>query len=133
MSMAPPLLQNRLDVHDRKQFEIKLEYQPSGAEPTPRYLIDAYLFLPASLNVDVDTYPRSSFYADIHNYVRLKTPVLTYEEILTTTHSPLVKLEDRVQLGQLHPESELVYQAKLLSCVMRGALRRFSQAVAESC
>ena len=85
--MGPqPLLQNRLDIHDRKQFEIKLEYQPSGTDPSSKYLVDAYLFLPASLNVDEDTYPRADFYADIHNYVRLKTPVLTFEEILTAEH-----------------------------------------------
>ncbi len=132
--MGPqPLLQNRLDIHDRKQFEIKLEYQPSGVDPSSMYLVDAYLFLPASLNVDEDTYPRADFYADIHNYVRLKTPMLSFDEILTAEHSPLVRLEEKLQLGQLKPEAELVYLAKMLSCVVRGCLRRFSREVDEWC
>ena len=129
----PPLLQNRLDIHDRKQFELKLEYQPSGSDPSSKYLIDSYLFIPASLNVDVDTYPRSDFYADIHNYVRLKTPVLSFEEILSGEHSPLVELEKRIQSGEINPQSELVYQAKMLSCVVRGALRRMAQDVSSHC
>jgi hypothetical protein len=130
---SPPLLQNRLDIHDRKQFEIKLEYQPSGTDPSSKYHIDAYLFLPASLNVDQDTYPRADFYADIHNYVRLKTPVLTFEEILNEKHSPLIKLEKRVAEGVLQPETALVYQAKMLSCVFRGGLRRFAQSISAQC
>ena len=59
MSLAPaPLLQNRLDVHDRKQFELKLEYQPSGADDETRYLVETYIFLPASLNIYAETYPK---------------------------------------------------------------------------
>jgi hypothetical protein len=131
---APPaLLANRLEIHDRKQFEIKLEYQPSGTDPTSKYHVDAYLFLPSSLNVDQDTWPREAFYTDIHNYVRLKTPILSFEELLTAEHSPLVKLEDKVKLSQLHPQGELVYQAKMLSCVFRGALRRFSREMNAAC
>lgn len=126
-------MQKRLDIHDRKQFEIKLEYEPSGADPHAKYLVDAYIFLPASLNVDQETYPRAQFYADIHNYVRLKTPVLSFEEILSSEHSPLVQLEERLQEGNVQPESELVYNAKMLSCVYRGALRRFLRGVDQAC
>src|SRR6476661_4060845 len=94
VSQAPtPLLQNRLDIHDRKQFEIKLEYQPSGADDETRYLVETYVFLPASLNIDAETYPRADFYADIHNYVRFKTPVMTLEEVLSSHSSPLANLE----------------------------------------
>ncbi len=131
--MSPtPLLQNRLDVHDRKQFEIKLEYQPSGADDETRYLVETYVFLPASLNIDAETYPRASFYADIHNYVRFKTPVMSFEELLFMDRSPLVKLEAGLRTG-LVAESELVYQAKMLSCVFRGLLRRFAAGVDEQC
>jgi hypothetical protein len=131
-----PLLNNRLDVHDRKQFEIKLEYEPApGAEA--KYLIDTYFFLPASLNITPETYPHEDFYADIHNYVRLKTPVLTLTEILEGP-SPLKKMEATALLVPGSPrgktdETDLVYQAKLLSCVFRGALRRFSKAIDERC
>ncbi|AKJ05462.1 hypothetical protein ATI61_102522 [Archangium gephyra] len=133
MSQAPaPLLQNRLDVHDRKQFEIKLEYQPSGADDETRYLVETYVFLPASLNIDAETYPRASFYADIHNYIRFKTPVMTLEELLSSDVAPLARLEAGLLTG-LVSEAELVYQAKLLSCIFRGALRRFANGVDEQC
>jgi hypothetical protein len=131
-SPCPPLLQNRLDIHDRKQFEIKLEYQPSGADDETRYLVETYVFLPASLNIDEETYPRAAFYADIHNYVRFKTPVMGLEEVLASDGSPLAKLEAGLRTG-LSSEPELVYQVKLLSCIFRGALRRFAQEVGARC
>ncbi len=124
-----PHLYNRLEIHDRKQFEIKLEYEPCATDAKSRYLIEAFLFLPASLNVDADTYPRQDFYADIHNYVRLKTPVFSVAEILAAASSPLLKLERILAQDLPSPESEIVYQAKLLSCVFRGALRRFVRTV----
>lgn len=131
MSQSPAPLQSRFEVHDRKQFEIKLEYQPSGADET-RYLVEAYLFLPGSLNIDAETYPRADFYADIHNYVRFKTPVMAVEELLSSDASPLVKLEAWLRTG-LGSEVDVVYHAKLLSCVLRGALRRFAIGVESRC
>lgn len=132
MPSPESLLHNRLDIHDRKQFEVKLEYQPSRTDPTSKYHVETWLFLPGSLNVDAETYPRHDFYADLHNYIRLKTPVLPLQDILDAHDSPLVKLEKRAS-GTPGREEDLVYNAKLLSCVFRGALRRFEQDVDERC
>ncbi len=132
MSQEPAPLQSRFEVHDRKQFEIKLEYQPSGADET-RYLVEAYLFLPGSLNIDAETYPRADFYADIHNYVRFKTPVMAVEGLLSSDASPLVRLEAWLRTGLGSEVDVVVYQAKLLSCVLRGALRRFAIGVEARC
>ncbi|MDY7225209.1 hypothetical protein [Hyalangium rubrum] len=129
---SAPLLQNRLEVHDRKQFEIKLEYQPSGADDETRYLVEMFLFLPASLNIDAETYPRADFYADIHNYVRFTTPVMGLDELLGSAGSPLLRLEAWLKTG-MGTEVELIYQAKLLCCIFRGALRRFAKLVDARC
>jgi hypothetical protein len=132
-STVQPLLENRLDIHDRKQFELKLEYQPSGSDPQSEYYLDAFIFVPSSLNITQDTYPRDDFYADLHNYVRLKTPTLSLEELLLSDLSPLAQLEQRIALGLMGPESEIVYDAKMLSCIFRGAMRRFSKGVHDRC
>ena len=130
-----PRLSNRLDIHDRKQLELKLEYEPSRDTGSARYLVEAFFFLPTSLNVDEENYPRADFYASIHNYVRFKTPVMSLEELLHAPSSPLVLLETGLApgVGAVRAESELVYHAKLLSCVLRGALRRFAQGLEASC
>ncbi len=92
------------------------------------------MFLPASLNVDTENYPRQAFYADIHNYVRLKTPVLEMDGILCAETSPLRELERELEgVPQQPRQAELVYLAKLLSCVFRGALRRFAASLDQRC
>jgi hypothetical protein len=127
------LLDSKVDVHDRRQFELKLEYQPSGTDDESEYLVETILFIPSSLNVNSDTWPRERFYADLHNYVRLKTPVLSFDEILTGRHSPLVQLEERQLLGLMGTEAELVWDAKMTACVFRGALRRFARSMKKRC
>ncbi|MCC6333433.1 MAG: hypothetical protein IT380_05540 [Myxococcales bacterium] len=127
------LLDSKVDVHDRRQFELKLEYQPSGTDDESEYLVETLLFVPASLNVTQDTWPRDRFYADLHNYVRLKTPVLSFDELLGGRHSPLVQLEDRKVLGLVGSEAEVVWDAKMLACTFRGALRRFARGVKKEC
>ena len=127
------LFDTKVEVHDRKQFELKLEYQPSGTDPKSEYFVETLLFIPRSLNIDAETWSRDQFYADLHNYVRLKTPVLSFDEILTGSHSPLVQLEQRLPLGLMGPVSEVVYDAKMLACVTRGALRRFSRGMKKEC
>lgn len=124
-------LWNRVDIHDRKQFELKLEYQPEAGQRS-KYLVEMFMFMPASLNVTAETYPRQHFYSDIHNYVRLKTPVMSLEDVLSSEHSPLVKLERRLE-GGVVAEADIVYQAKLLSCIFRAALRRLVGAVNAHC
>jgi hypothetical protein len=127
------LLDSKVDVHDRRQFELKLEYQPSGTDDESEYLVETLLFVPSSLNVTQETWPRDRFYADLHNYVRLKTPVLSFDELRTGRHSPLVQLEERQVLGLMGTEAELVWDAKMTACVFRGALRRFARAVKRQC
>jgi hypothetical protein len=126
------VLYNRLDVHDRHKFELKLEYQPSGQDSSAEYRVEMFMFLPTSLNVDAENYPRQFFYWDIHNYVRLKTPVLELSEILGAETSPLTRLE-RLASDGAASQRDLVYQAKLLSCVLRGAVRAFSNRVDACC
>jgi hypothetical protein len=132
VSLPRPLLSNRLDIHDRKQFELKLEYQPNPGTDAS-YLVEAFLFLPASLNITSDTYPRGEFYGDIRNYLRLKTPVMELNELLQSGQSPLDRLERWAPSSLLQSQPELIYEAKMLACVFRGALRRFTRAVLEGC
>ncbi len=126
-AQADELFETRLDIHDRKQFELKLEYQPSGTDSKSEYFVEATLFIPRALNIGPDTWPREAFYADLHNYVRLSTPELSLEALCSSPQSPLLQIEQRVSHGPLGPESELVYDAKMLGCIMRGGLRGFQR------
>ncbi len=123
-------LEERVKVHDRNQFELKLEYQPSGAEAECKYVVEAYVCMPASLHITAETLPSGDIYADIHNYVRLKTPEMTWPELLAVPDSPLVRLGEafgRVERGE--DAAELVYLCKLLASVFRASLRDTARAI----
>ena len=82
----------RIAVHDRYQLELKLGYPLAPGKQT-RYLIDTYLFLPASLGVNSSSYTSRDFYRDIQTYIRMKTPSFLMEQILAAPDSPLRRCE----------------------------------------
>lgn len=133
------LISTQLEVHDQRQLEIELDYHPAGTGPRTEYQIDTTLFIPRSLNVDEATWPRDMFYRDLHNYVRLKTPSMPLADLQTKPASPLRQLEAHPWYGlpehrkridhadparqQQELDAEMIYDAKMLACVFRGALR----------
>jgi hypothetical protein len=121
----------RIGVHDRHQFELKLEYTPPPGRSESRYTVETYLFAPASLNLDAETVPPQVLYRDIHNYVRLKTPDMTWGELIERDDSPLQALGPALEgmIAGAGP-GELTYECKLFACIVRGALRDFASATA---
>lgn len=113
-------------MHDRKQLELKLELQPSAEAKRVRYRLELFFHVPGSLYINADTYPKADVFAGVHNYVRLKTPNLSFHELLTSKASPLVGLERWTAGESTATEDAIVQRAKLLACVVRGALRRFA-------
>jgi hypothetical protein len=118
----------RITVHDRYQLELKLGY-PLTPNKQTRYLIDTYLFLPASLAVNSTTYSSKEFYRDIQTYIRMKTPRFTLEQIFTDQRSPLLRCESLLQSGiaQLRQEDELFLGDgfRILRAVVKSAVRAY--------
>jgi hypothetical protein len=117
----------RIAVHDRYQLELKLGYPLTPGKQT-RYLIDTYLFLPASLGINSSTYSSKEFYRDIQTYIRMKTPSFLLEQILTAPDSPLRRCEallgeyrDRLQADD---EQMLQDSFRVLRAILKSAFRR---------
>ncbi len=71
-----PQIHKNFEVHDNFHFEMKLDYWLK-LNKRDDYQVELYLFLPNSLGLNHQSYPRNAFYDDIKNYVRLKTPELS--------------------------------------------------------
>ncbi|MFH0901036.1 MAG: hypothetical protein V2A73_10440 [Pseudomonadota bacterium] len=128
--LRKPLLDRRIGVHDRHQFELKLEYQPAAEQRQCRYLVEAFVCVPGNLNLTPDTVPPAELYADIHNYVRLKTPELSWQELQTSADSPLVRaLADAPAVSQGGEPRRFGHECRLYACVFRAALRGFCEQV----
>jgi len=124
------LIEGRLEQHDRNQFEVKLDYTIDRAKAKNRYEVNAYFFLPKSLGVDAQTYPKAQFYSDIQAHIRFKTPGLSLQDLARTDagDSPLGKILrslDSPSRGAARPgqQARLSQELRLVGCLMRANLR----------
>ena len=119
-------IQQSVKHHDQYQIEIKLDYELHADQKT-RYQIATYFFVPQSLGITPQTYPRQTFYQDVQSHIRLKTPSLNLREFTEGERSPLCIIEKMVckadWLSDLAVHEQLVTQMKLLSAMLKSALR----------
>jgi hypothetical protein len=69
-------------LHDRFQFESKFDFiVDAETEERPKtYQVDIYFFIPRSMGVTSDTFPRDRFFAGLTHYLRVQTPELSWRE-----------------------------------------------------
>ena len=119
-------IQQAVKHHDQYQIEIKLDYELHADQKT-RYQIATYFFVPQSLGVTPDSYPKHAFYQDVQSHIRLKTPSLNLREFTDGDRSPLRKIEALVRhstwLSEPAQHEQIVTQMKLLSAMLKSALR----------
>lgn len=119
-------IQQSVKHHDQYQIEIKLDYELHADQKT-RYQIATYFFVPQSLGVTPQTYPRQTFYQDVQSHIRLKTPSLNLREFTESDRSPLRIIEKLVHQGNWVSDTavhdQIITQMKLLSAMLKSALR----------
>jgi hypothetical protein len=91
--------------HDRYQIELKLDYELGKGEKT-HYRISTYLFFPKSLGINEESYPKSEFYRDVKNYIRIKTPILSLRDLIESDVSPLSAVQKIVHEANWYQDDE---------------------------
>lgn len=114
-------------ARDKWQFALKSEFFPQQGKKTSLYIQEFYLFIPNSLQINANTYPKESFYLDQTNLIRYKTPEFTFAELLNTNNddSPLTRINRICD----HPDAPtnqdaLSDELKLLANIVRSTLRQ---------
>ena len=116
------------DIHDRYTLEFKIGYSRSdeNAEVSD-FVMDTWLFLPDSMNINQGTYTKVNFYRDFRAMMRLLTPVFTLEEIASPTCLPLSRLKEwcSALAKEINTENEKAYehQIKMFCSIARSAYR----------
>lgn len=67
-------ISGRVTQHDKYQVEMKFVCPIDHSRKVNDYHIDVFFFIPRNLQVDAQSYPKEKFYADLTDYLRLKTP-----------------------------------------------------------
>lgn len=113
------LYQGLIHFRDKHQFELKSEFLHIPGISTLDYAQEFYIFVPEALQINSSTYSKEQFYQDQTNFIRFKTPVFSFDELLTSPLSPLVRLHQ----AQSQSSQKAKDETKLLGCIFRSTLR----------
>ena len=125
-------MEETLRIRDRFQFDLELGYPFPRDVPRVEYELEAYLFLPSTLGINRDNYSKANFYDDLDAHIRLRTPSVSLDAIISSAGGPLSRLNNSVLrlCERTNPTTieRFVVQVKLFCCVVRKSLRKFVNA-----
>jgi hypothetical protein len=120
------MIQQSAISHDRYQVELKLDYELDRGEKT-HYRISTYIFVPRSLGITEESYPKSELYRDIKNYIRIKTPELSLRDLIDNDISPLKVVQKILQQPSWYLSdelnSQLTHALRLFGAMFKSTLR----------
>ncbi len=80
-------------IHDRTHLEFAIDYPTSDREM--QYVWEAYFFAPQSFQLNSDTYDKKAIYEDLHSYVRLAAPNISFSKLASNApDAPLSWVRD---------------------------------------
>lgn len=112
--------------HDRYQVELKLDYQVDRGKET-HYRISTYIFVPRSLGITEESYPKNELYRDIKNYIRIKTPRMSLRDLIDGNTSPLRTVQQIIEQPSWYLEdalnNQLIHAVRLFGAIFKSSLR----------
>src|SRR5215212_9213342 len=112
--------------HDRYQLELKLDYQLDQGKET-HYQISTYIFVPKSLGITEESYPKNELYRDIKNYIRIKTPEMSLRDLIEGDTSPLQTVQQIIEQSSWYLEdssnNQLIHALRLFGAMFKSSLR----------
>ncbi len=112
--------------HDRYQVELKLDYELDRGKKT-HYRISTYIFIPRSLGITENSYPKAELYRDIKNYIRIKTPEMNMRDLLDSNVSPIRVIQQIIRQPGWYQDDEsnrkLIYELRLFGAMYKSSLR----------
>ncbi|MBN2693688.1 hypothetical protein JXR93_03410 [bacterium] len=121
------MIEEIVKIHDKHQIEIKLNYKLEENKKFADYIIDTYMFLPNSLDINRETYSKQNFYNNIQSYIRLKTPTVLIQNLVKGECSPFDRLEKIVESvvknSTRFEDSDYEHQIQIYCSIFKSALR----------
>lgn len=120
------LIEGNIQLRDKFQFELKSEYSPHAEKKDNLYTSEFFIFVPASLQINPQTYSKQQFYYDQTNFIRLKTPRASIKDLYDTTKptSPLSQIKAVAQTENGSKFALVLNELKLYANIVRSTLRK---------
>ncbi|MDO4510390.1 MAG: hypothetical protein Q4B68_01050 [Bacteroidales bacterium] len=114
-------------IHDRFSIEFKTSFVARRKVKENDFSAYMWFFVPYSLDINQETYPKSRFYQDIKSYVRVKTPQFLLQDIVGGSGVPFDRLKTAFQNLASTPTrtatKEYEYQVKMFAAITHSAAR----------
>ena len=113
--------------HDNFSVEFKFGYNCIEDGITDKFSVNAWMFVPNSLDINPENYGKKQFYRDIKSNVRLITPVYLLREIAQDSSQPLTDLRKSIERVTDNPKPSDIdsyqYHLKMFAAIFKSALR----------
>ena len=113
--------------HDNFSVEFKFGYNCIEDGVKDKFSVNAWIFVPNSLDINPENYGKNQFYRDIKSNIRLITPVYLLRDIAQDTSLPLVSLRRALEAVVANPSTSSMntyeYQLKMFAAIYKSALR----------
>ena len=113
--------------HDNFSIEFKFGFNCKEDGVRDDFSVNAWMFVPNSLDINPENYGKKQFYRDIKSNVRLITPVYLLRDIAQDSSLPLVSLKRALENIVSSPSQESLdayeYHLKMFAAIFKSALR----------
>ena len=113
--------------HDNFSIEFKFGFNSKEDGIRDDFSVNAWMFVPNSLDINPENYGKKQFYRDIKSNIRLITPVYLMREIAQDSSLPLVSLKRTLENIVISPSQENLdayeYHLKMFAAIFKSALR----------
>ncbi|MBR2400612.1 MAG: hypothetical protein IKB03_02485 [Tidjanibacter sp.] len=116
--------------HDNFSVEFKFGFEGTPETKSDEFVVNTWIFVPNSLDINPQTYGKDQFYRDIKSNVRLITPVYLLRELSDRESLPFVSLRRSFERLASMPTVENIEnyesQIKMFAAIFKSALRNHS-------
>ena len=115
-------------IHDKFSVEFKTSFVVDKNSDKDDFIMNTWIFVPNSLDINSESYPKYHFYRDVKSHIRLITPKYSLEELANDDAYPYLFLQ--VAFNELVAEpseinmAEVEYQIKMFISIVKSALRQ---------
>ena len=124
--------------HDNFSVEFKFGFNCTIDGVKDDFAVNAWIFVPNSLDITPENYGKNQFYRDIKSNVRLITPVYSLQHLSEETSLPLKSLTGALKkVAQAPSDAKSVdafeYHLKMFAAIFKSALRDQTRSLMCSC
>ena len=112
--------------HDNFSVEFKFGFNCTDDGIRDDFSVNAWIFVPNSLDINSENYGKKQFYRDVKSNVRLITPVYLLRDMAQDQSQPLTLLRnalERVVQDPAHEQEVYEYHLKMFAAIFKSALR----------